>query len=301
MYDRNIFKNTVCTKEILMSEKLIRTLVRQILTEGIYDPGILKAVFMAGGPGSGKSFTAKAIFGGNQDAIYSAMTESGLKLLNSDPAFEHFLKEAGVDLADLGRITEEEPELAYQLGLDDDRGIPPDSPRGKAKKIKKTAQKMWTRPDARLGVIIDGTGDDYNSLERKKLALEQIGYDTYMIFVNTTLEVAQERNQKRDRKLSKKLVEKIWTDVQANLGAFQSLFGMRNMVIVDNTVYGPVPAELEEAVQDFVNAPIQNPVGREWVEAQLEKRGEEDIARKAPGTRGRLLGDEESDQDDGTP
>mgnify|MGYP001336036106 CR=1 FL=1 len=45
--------------------ELIRQLIREtLMLEGIYDPNILRAVFMAGGPGSGKSHTAKLIFGG---------------------------------------------------------------------------------------------------------------------------------------------------------------------------------------------------------------------------------------------
>ncbi len=38
-------------------------LLEQMIIEGVDDPGILKCVFMAGGPGSGKSFTAMEIFG----------------------------------------------------------------------------------------------------------------------------------------------------------------------------------------------------------------------------------------------
>ena len=34
-----------------------------LLNEGVYDKGILKAVFMAGGPGSGKSYITKGLFG----------------------------------------------------------------------------------------------------------------------------------------------------------------------------------------------------------------------------------------------
>ena len=34
------------------------TILEQMIVEGVDDPGILKCVFMAGGPGSGKSFTA---------------------------------------------------------------------------------------------------------------------------------------------------------------------------------------------------------------------------------------------------
>ena len=35
----------------------------ELLHEGINDPGILKAVFLAGGPGSGKTYVAKGLFG----------------------------------------------------------------------------------------------------------------------------------------------------------------------------------------------------------------------------------------------
>ena len=56
-----------------------------LLQEGIYDPGIFKAFFMAGGPGSGKSFIANNTFVG-----------SGLKFVNSDQVFERGLKKANL-------------------------------------------------------------------------------------------------------------------------------------------------------------------------------------------------------------
>ena len=60
----------------------------QILSEGLYDPGIFKAFFLAGGPGSGKSFVTKNVFVG-----------SGLKIVNSDIIFEKSLKTAGLSLS----------------------------------------------------------------------------------------------------------------------------------------------------------------------------------------------------------
>ena len=45
---------------------LKETILEQMIIEGVDDPGILKCVFMAGGPGSGKSFTAMEIFGINK-------------------------------------------------------------------------------------------------------------------------------------------------------------------------------------------------------------------------------------------
>jgi hypothetical protein len=76
----------------------------QVLTEGVNDPNILKAVFLAGGPGSGKSFSAEQVFG--IDNIMKGTSTLGLKVVNSDPAFEQELKKRGVDPKDLGKMTE---------------------------------------------------------------------------------------------------------------------------------------------------------------------------------------------------
>mgnify|MGYP001283266928 CR=1 FL=1 len=271
-----------------MSVKLIRMLVRQILSEGIYDPGVLKAIFMAGGPGSGKSFTAKAIFGGDtaEGAALQASTDMGLRLVNSDPAFEMFLKKAGVDPKTLGELPEEEFEA---LTSSED----PNSPRSKAKRLRDTQRGHLET--GRVGMVIDGTGDNYEKISRKKEMLEDMGYDTFMVFVNTTLDMAQQRNAQRDRVLPEELVEEVWTDVQANLGGFQNLFG-NNFRIIDNTEYewGPAEEAAVDTARAFVESPLQNPVGRAWAEEQFAEKerthGPEDAERKAPGQRDRLLG-----------
>jgi cytidylate kinase len=263
---------------MFITEYKLRKIIRSVLAEGIYDPGILKAVFMAGGPGSGKSYTAKNIFGGDPKSTSSLGTASGLKFVNSDPAFEKFLHDAGISPKDLGSMSKEEFETITDPSN-------PESIRSRASSVKKRQQKAFTAPDAKLGVIIDGTGDDYKKVAKKKQALEDLGYDTYMVFVNTSLEVAQERNAKRDRVLPADLVEEIWSNVQQNLGAFQNLFGANNIVIVDNTVYGPLPQAIQKAVNQFLARPIQNRIGREWIESEFDERG--------GGTkkeRGKLLG-----------
>lgn len=277
----------IIIEELIRKERRVlrEAIADVLLTEGVYDQGVLKAVFMAGGPGSGKSFTAKSLFGGDKASDIASGTWSGLKILNSDPMFEKYLGDMGVDPGDLATIAANDPELAYKIGLDDERGVPPQSPRGKAKSFKKNAQRTWTRDDARLGIIVDGTGDDLSKITKKKAAMEELGYDTYMVFVNTTLDVAQERNMKRKRKLPPAKVDEIWTDVQANLGAFQRLFSQGDITIVDNTVYGPLPEDVEDAVANFLARPIRNPIGRRWIEDQL--------ATRSGGTkkeRGRLLG-----------
>ena len=86
----------------------------------------------------------------------------------------------------------------------------------------------------KLGMIIDGTGHNVEKIEKQKKELGLAGYDTYMVFVNTTLEVALERNSKRSRVLPEKIVTQSWNDVQKNIGRFQQMFG-RDFVVVDNS------------------------------------------------------------------
>lgn len=227
-----------------------------IITEGVDDPGILKCVFMAGGPGSGKSYTAKEIFGVGKDLMQS-FSAGGLKIVNSDTAFEKGLKDNGINPRDLGKIEKENPELWNKIVVGDT------SIRGKAKAITQKQQSFYEQ--GRLGMIIDGTGDDYQKLKKKKDKAEALGYDCYMIFVNTSLEVALKRNRERDRVLSDDLVREIWQDCQNNLGAFQKLF-RTNFSIVDNTKYGPIDTHIQKNVDKFLREPIKNPIGRKWIQ-----------------------------------
>jgi hypothetical protein len=233
----------------------LKEIIRGILSEGVDDPGILKCVFMAGGPGSGKSFTAKEIFGVGKSA-FSSVSAGGLKLVNSDTAFEKGLKDSGIDMKELGNIEKNDPEL-WDLITKGDTSI-----RGKAKAITDKQRAFYEA--GRLGMIIDGTGDEVSKIKKKMEHAESLGYDCSMVFVNTSLEVALERNKNRDRVLSDELVAKIWKDCQNNLGAFQGMFS-GNFVIVDNTVYKPVNKSVQQAVDAFLRKPLYNPIGKKWV------------------------------------
>ena len=76
--------------------------LKQLLTEGVFDKGILKAVFMAGGPGSGKTYVASQIFGIPNKVIN--VSASGLKTVNSDTEFEFLLKKYGFATFGTGRL-----------------------------------------------------------------------------------------------------------------------------------------------------------------------------------------------------
>ena len=116
---------------------------------------------------SGKPLFQKASFIGS----------TGLKYVNSDNLFEKGLADAGIDPGDLARIEEEDPEL-----WDIIQGPSPDSIRNVAK--AKLASLRAFYETGRLGMLIDGTGRRYDKMVRQKKALEALGYDTMLIFVD---------------------------------------------------------------------------------------------------------------------
>ena len=259
------------------------SVILQMISEGVDDPGILKCVFMAGGPGSGKSFTAMEIFGIDKK-LKSSFSATGLKNVNSDSAFETLLKKNGIDPKDLARIEKEDAELWNKItGSGSKAGfgkikvarsslVPKISLRDRAKQLTQKQKAFYEA--GRLGMIIDGTGHRYEKIAKLKKHAESLGYDCYMVFVNTSLKVAQERNSQRDRVLPDDLLAKSWQDVQDNLGKFQNLFGS-HFRIVDNTVYKPITREVQKAVNKFVRKPIYNRIGRKWIEnaKALKKAG----------------------------
>ena len=237
-----------------------------LLNEGVFDKGIFKAVFLAGGPGSGKSYVVSQLFGIPQKVNVSV---SGLKSVNSDTEFEYLLKKTGINPKDLAKIEKQQPELFAKLTSDD-----PKSVRSKAKKLTDFRKKGYMK--GKLGMIIDGTGHNVEKIEKQKKALGLQGYDTYMVFVNTTLDVALERNSKRSRVLPEKIVTKSWNDVQKNIGRFQQLFG-RDFVVVDNsdTLDEKQAAKkfgmyVKKYADKWANSPIKNPLGKFWVKKQLQ-------------------------------
>lgn len=227
---------------------------------GLYDPTALKAVFLAGGPGSGKSYTANQLFGLSPGMTLSISTTIGLKVVNSDPYFELFLRQAGVDPKDLGTMSDEElTALTEGVG----------SPREKAKAVRDKFLNLWLHE--RLGLLVDGTGDDFYKIKNQKDRLEALGYDTCMIFVNTSLEIAKQRNRQRARRLKDHIVEQIWTVCQAQLGAFAELFGDR-FVIIDGDKKNGVTAKIRNNALAFLNTPVENQLGQVWLYSQRQQR-----------------------------
>tara|TARA_B100000683_G_scaffold20986_1_gene20094 strand:+ start:3564 stop:4301 length:738 start_codon:yes stop_codon:yes gene_type:complete len=241
--------------------KIFKTF-ESFVTEGINDPSILKAFFMAGGPGSGKSYVASELFSLPKDEELGTVSyDNGLKLVNSDAAFELLLKKAGINMAELMSLKDKDPEAWDQAMQIRDR----------AKKLTKGTQKMYI--DGRLGMIIDGTGKNYGKIEKQVKELRALGYDCYMIFVNTSKEVALDRNNARARKLPNDMVTKMWEEVQQNIGKFQRLFKAKRFEIVDNSEYGnSMPIDLvSKEIRKFLKQPVSNPIGKQWMEMEKQR------------------------------
>jgi cytidylate kinase len=230
-------------------------LFEDFMNEGFNDKSILKAFFMAGGPGSGKSYVATELFGFPKGAATSISYDTGLKNVNSDSAFEKYAKDAGIDLSKMKDIKQDSEEWDKLMDV-----------RDRAKKVSRGLRDNYLK--GRLGMVIDGTGKNFDKMEKQRNILsDALGYDCYMIFVNTSLEVALERNLARERKLDTKMVEKMWKEVQDNLGRFQKLFGVNRMFVIDNSSYENEDTlkEIEKLIRRELKKPIMNPTGKMWL------------------------------------
>ena len=219
---------------------------QQYITEGVYDPSIFKAFFLAGGPGSGKSWVSKR-----------ALSGMGMKVINSDNAFVSKLKREKLTL---DFATHNEKEI-----------IARDKIRSKSKRI--AGMQLNMALEGRLGLIIDSTARDVEKISIQAADLRKIGYDIHMVFVNTSLDVALERNRNRPRKLPDAIIINSHKQIQKNMGRLQRIFGARNFVVVDNN-------EPAEDVNPTVHKRIRGMIGRaptsyqavRWIHRELEKK-----------------------------
>jgi len=219
---------------------------QQYITEGVYDPSIFKAFFLAGGPGSGKSFVSK-----------SALSGMGLKVIDSDAAFVSKLKKEKMTL---DFATHDEKQI-----------IKRDNIRSKSKQI--AGMQLGLALEGRLGIIIDSTARDVEKIQQEAQNLRAIGYDIHMVFVNTTLEVALERNRSRPRVLPDAIVINSHKQIQKNMGRLQRIFGSRNFIVVDNNKHGEdVNPMVHKKIRGMVNRAPTSYQAVKWIHRQLEKK-----------------------------
>jgi len=192
------------------------------ITEGPHDPYQYKAIFFAGSPGAGKTYIARKLAG----------VFGGLKQVNMDIIFKHLMTKKNLSWK---MPPEEEPEREKQ--------------RQRSKEL--VAKQQQTYADSGLGLLIDSTGRILGTVRRIKDELEDKGYETTMIFVNTDLETALRRNKERERTLPDKLIHQNHDVIEQRLGEFQRMFN--DVHIIDNSASAQdtMPKQIAQVEKDI--------------------------------------------------
>ena len=190
-----------------------------------------KVVFLAGGAGSGKSNVVKKL----------NLEKQGFKVVNSDISLEWLKKNSGLpenmndltraQLSELGKLQHESRNISKR--------------------------KMMKYQGNAEGVVVDGTGGSIKAMEKLVKEFKDKGYDVSMLFVETSLKTALERNRARkERSLLDKIVEKNHEAVQGNKPGFKEMFGERFMEVQTDKLKqeDAMPADLVAKMNDFVSS-----------------------------------------------
>ena len=218
-----------------------------------------KAILLAGGAGSGKSNVVKQL----------GLENSGFKIVNQDIALEWLKKNAGIP-TDMRDLTKEQLSTLGKLGYE-------------ARMIaKRKYGKFKGKGD---GVVVDGTGGSVKTIKTQKAELEAAGYDVQMLFVETSLDVALERNRNRkERSLKDIIVERNHAAVQKNKAEFKEIFGNGFTEVNTDKLKqnDPMPSNVTDKINNFVNSYEKRRLDAEEFALQgadiLEKGGEFDFS-----------------------
>lgn len=238
----------------------------QALNEGVHDHGIFKAVFLGGGPGSGKDHVMKQTLMGH-----------GLTEINSDNALEYLMDRDNLDK----KMPDSEEAQRNVL-------------RKKAKSTTELRQRLAIH--GRNGLIINGTADDPEKIANIKKRLEKLGYETKMLMVNSRDEVSQQRNIERGQRGGRtvdevKIRKPKWDAVQAARPHHAKLFGKDYHEYDNSDDLRTAPPETVKAktkelndlystMRQFTTTPSQHPRAQNWIAKQLQKRDREPINKE---------------------
>lgn len=240
------------------SGALVEEFLTEMTTKMTPNRARYKALFYAGGPGSGKDYVAKETGYGH-----------GLTEINSDHAFEHLLGKEG-----LSKTMPPEQEAKRT------------TVRERAKGITKTRERLHLK--ARNGVIINTTGHDHEKIKAMKDKLEGMGYDTKMVFVNTSNEVSKQRNIARGqgggRTVPEKTRAEYWKKAQKSIPHYKKMFGDENFHHIDNSLDLSNASKDEKlakkgeftntfkTIRKWARAKPTNPIGATDLEQKLKAR-----------------------------
>lgn len=188
--------------------------------------GLFKAIFVTGGPGSGKDIV-----------IREAIAERRATELNLHQAMEY--------LMDKQKLSEKSNDLRRES-------------------IRN-----------RGPLIINGPADDHSRIISVKEELEELGYDTMMVFVNTTNEVSKQRNENLSKSITESVRLEKWNVAQNNQRWFSDVFS-RISKFDNSGLYESVEDEITKTyikLNQFLDEKNYGDTAFQW----LEKHGKLNI------------------------
>lgn len=207
---------------------------KDFMSESIEDKGIFKAVFMAGTPGSGKSYVIKR--------INSGVIEP--RIVNTDIWTEWFGDGGSVDWKEYG---------------------------GRIKLLSKKQLSLYL--NSLLPLWVDGTSGNPPAMMRRNGILKSLGYDTAMIWIDTPLEDALERNRNRKRVVDEDMIKRMYDKVSSLKPYYVSEFSNFTEILngegelIDKTIISAY-----RKMEKFFNSPIQNPIGKEFEDTMRKNK-----------------------------
>ena len=202
------------------------------LNESINDKGIFKAVFMSGTPGAGKSYVITKIKSGILEP----------RIVNTDKMTEYF-KAYGY-----------EKWKQYR------------------EKIKLLSKKQlinyW---NSMLPLWVDGTSANSVSVLTRKDILQDIGYDTAMVWVDTPLDEALKRAAKRERPVDPDFIKETYERLMKLKLYYASKFSNFTEILNgEGELIDKVIIQAYKKTEKFYLQPIKNPRGKKVIEIMEE-------------------------------
>jgi predicted kinase len=185
--------------------------------EGVHDTYKHKAIFLAGGPGAGKSTLAKKL-----------LTFRGFKHINSDRILELYAKKFNLDLKKVS----------------DWRG----------QYIKDAKTKMAKLSKHYIGeglpLLFDGTGANPDKIRESMDTIKEHGYDVAMIFFDIEPDLAARRNISRQMTVNPEIANQLWKKAKQSLYTYKEIFD--NLIIYN----GENLKEVDKKINTFLNKPV---------------------------------------------
>lgn len=219
----------------------LRELVEDTLQESVYDKGIFKAVFFAGIPGSGKSYTISKITDGSIQP----------HIINFDKYAEF---------------------LGKQHNIKDVGGYVEDWFIDRAKTM--TRSQLAAYVNSMLPMFVDSTSNKMNRTIYRDGLLKSFGYDTAMVWINTPIDISIKRIQQRERSVPIGFVKAVHKNIEENMEYYKNHFEL--FLEIKNGVgelNNNVLLDAYKKISAFFKEDVQNPVGRRNKEIAAKTSG----------------------------